>query len=459
MNVLALLATAILTNDSIVDRRVSFADRLDVSEYLQLLAREEIEEVSPVYQLKVRSTNGMLVTEENDEESQDNRDEKDGEDIEDEGDKKDEDDEEDGKTNIPDVKAKQFYPTVFLEGEVNIGINGASGSKIKDDFLLQKNVELIFNVSFTGKDNLEVGIESGKGAEFDFVGELTFEGRLNSSSTTESDRFELSELFYEFPIGDRASVYISTIDNDLNDFNPLFGEDANGAISEFGTENPIDSLVGDVGFQLNYELTDEFSISLGYFKEDASKSKSGLFKGNKSAFLQLAFEPSDRFLLGLTYIYARNNSDLETETGSLRSQLDLDRSVIGNCYGIAASFFPSSKFAIGGWVGLTKATVLGLGSADVWNYALTLAFPDLGKEGNLLGIIIGQEPRLTGTSGFTIDGKRSDPNTSLHFELFYSNKLSDRLSLTPGLIWITAPNGDNNNPDLFIFTLRTTFNF
>jgi hypothetical protein len=110
-------------------------------------------------------------------------------------------------------------------------------------------------------------------------------------------------------------------------------------------------------------------------------------------------------------------------------------------------------------VGLTKATVIGLGNADVWNYALTLAFPDLGKEGNLLGIIIGQEPRLTGTSGFTIDDKRSDPNTSLHLELFYSNKLAEGLSLTPGLIWITAPNGDNNNPDLFIFTLRTTFKF
>lgn len=445
MNVLALLATAILTNNSIVDRRVSFADRLDVSEYLQLLAREEIEEVSPVYQLKIQSTNEVLVTEE--------------EDKEDEEDEREEKDREDGETSIPDVKVKQFYPTVFLEGEVNFNINGTFGRKINDSLVLQKSIELIFNASFTGEDSLQVGIESGNALELPFVGELTFEGRLNSSSTTENDRFELSELSYEFPIGDRVSIYISTIDNDLNDFNPLFGEDANGAISEFGTENPIDSLVGDVGVQLNYELTDEFSISLGYFKEDASKSKSGLFKGNKSAFLQLAFEPSDRFLLGLTYIYARNNSNLETETGSLRSQLDLDRSVIGNCYGIAASFSPNSKFSIGGWVGLTKATVIGLGNADVWNYALTLAFPDLGKEGNLLGVVIGQEPRLTGTSSFTIDGKRSDPDTSLHLELFYSNKLTEGLSLTPGLIWITAPNGDNNNPDFFIFTLRTTFEF
>jgi hypothetical protein len=438
MDVLAFLAIAVVTQDSIVDRPTPLLDRLDISEYLQLLAREEIEEVSPVYQLKVRSIDEVLVTKEDDE---------------------NEKDEEDEKVNIPSVKAKQFYPTVFLEAEVNLGINAVSGKEINDIFLLQKNVELIFNASFTGKDNLEVGIESGKGVEFNFIGELTFEGRLNSFATNESDRFELSELSYEFPLDDRGSIYISTSGNDIDDFNPFFNEDANAAISEFGSENPIDNLVGDVGVQLNYELTDEFNISLGYFKEDASQPKSGLFKGNKSAFLQLAFEPSDRFLLGFTYIYARNNSNLETETGTIRSQLDLERPVIGNSYGIAASFSPSSKLTIGGWVGLTKATVIGLGNADVWNYALTLAFPDLGKEGNLLGIIIGQEPRLTGTSGFTIDDKRSDPNTSLHLELFYSNKLAEGLSLTPGLIWITAPNGDNNNPDLFIFTLRTTFKF
>ena len=85
-----------------------------------------------------------------------------------------------------------------------------------------------------------------------------------------------------------------------------------------------------------------------------------------------------RFLLGLTYIYTDNDSSLETETGSLRSQINLERPVKGNSYALAASFAPSSRLVIGGWVGLTKATVIDLGNADVWNYALTLALPDFG---------------------------------------------------------------------------------
>ncbi len=262
-------------------------------------------------------------------------------------------------------------------------------------------------------------------------------------------------------MGDRAGVYISSMGNDINDFNPLLGDSSDGAISEFGTENPIHSLVEDVGLQLNYELTDELSISLGYFVEQVSDSDSGagLFGGNHSAFVQLGFEPSDRFLIGLTYIHTNNDSSLETETGSLRSQIDLERPVIGNSYGISASFLPSSQFAIGGWIGFTNAAVIDLGDADVWNYALTLAFLDLGGDDNLLGVVVGQEPRLTGTSGFMIDDRRSNPQTSLHLEAFYRYQLSDHISVTPGLIWITAPNHDNSNSDILVFTIRTTLEF
>jgi hypothetical protein len=289
-------------------------------------------------------------------------------------------------------------------------------------------------------------------------------GLITTVVLTNGDRFELSELSYEFPISDRASLYISTTGNDLSEFNPFLGDrdkSGDGVISEFAIENPIHSLVEDVGLQLNYDLTDEFSLSLGYFSGEANNPSSGagLFNGNQSAFAQLGFEPSDRFLLGLTYLHTYNDSGLETETGSLRSQINLERPVVGNSYGISASFAPSSKFAIGGWIGLTNATVIGLGNADVWNYALTLAFPDFGQEGNLLGIVIGQEPKLTGTSGFAIDGQRSDPDTSLHLERFYQNRLSDQISVTPGLVWITAPNHDNSNPDFVVFTVRTTFEF
>ena len=437
MNVLALFASAVLTKESEIDR--SAVEPLShQGEILQKRPpREPIAPVTPVAQL------------ENQLEVQSIREWNRVQDLV-----------QDPET--PDSEPEKPYsPTVVLEGEVNVGVSGVSGSDRDNSVELQESVEFLLNMSFTGEDQLQVGLESGNAAGFGFTDELTSEGRLSLPTNTEGDRFELSELSYEFPVGDRTSLYVSAAGNDLADFNPFFGDSGSGAISEFGTENPIDSLVGDFGLQLNYELTDALGLSLGYFSGNASNSKpgAGLFNGDYSAFVQLGFEPDDRFLLGFTYIYTHSDASLETDTGSLRSQINLDSPVIGSSYGLAASVSPSSHLAIGGWIGYTHATVNNLGNAEVLNYALTLALPDLGGKGNLLGVIVGQEPRLTHTSGFKIDDRRSDPDTSLHIEAFYRDRLSDHISITPGLIWITAPNYDRSNPDIFIFTVRTTFSF
>ena len=52
-----------------------------------------------------------------------------------------------------------------------------------------------------------------------------------------------------------------------------------------------------------------------------------------------------------------------------------------------------------------------------------------------------------------------DPDISLHVEAFYQLWLTDNLSITPGLIWISAPGSLASNSDLWIATLRTTFRF
>ena len=456
MDILGTLAAAVLTKECVVEQRLlePLSNKQYISRELLPLPHEPMAQITPVYQLDVQATSEQFTTEQNQIRNR----------------------VEAMETRVSEIEAQHFSPTAFLEGEVILGFSGVSGRNIDDSVVFQESVELTLNVSFTGEDALEVGLESGNSREFLFVDELTFEGRLGFPSDTDGDslrdssasRFELSELSYEFPIGDRSSLYISTTGDDLSDFNPFLGDNddddddnSDGAISEFGSENPIHNLVEDIGLQLNYDLTDDLGISVGYFSAEASNPEpgAGLFNGNQSAFVQLEFEPSDRFLLGFTYVHTYNDSSLETETGSLRSQINLERPVVGNSYGISTFFAPSPRFAIGGWVGLTKATVIDLGNADVWNYAFTLALPDFGKEDNLLGVVIGQEPRLTGTSGFTIDDQRIDPDTSLHIELFYRNQLSDEISVTPGLVWITAPNHDNSNPDILVFTIRTTFKF
>ncbi len=365
---------------------------------------------------------------------------------------------DDLENRISNLEEEQVSPVITLSGEAIFGISDVAGNDISDSSRFDRSIELILGVTFTGEDQLEIGIEAGNAGEFSFNDEITAEGQLSFLTDTD-DNVEMSELSYEFPIGDDGTVYLSTTGDDLDDFNPLLEDDLTGAISEFGSENPIHSLVEDVGIQINYEPIEGLDIGIGYFADSASDASTGLFDRNNSAFIQVGYEPSDELLLGFTYVYTNNDSSLETDTGSFRSQLDLEQPVIGNSYGLAGNWSPNEWLAIGGWVGYTNARVIDEGNAYLLNYALTLAFPDLGGEDNLLGIILGQEPKLMDTSGFSIDDRQRDPDTSFHIEAFYTHQLNDYLSITPGFVWLTAPDHNNDNDDIVLFTVRTAFEF
>jgi carbohydrate-selective porin OprB len=49
--------------------------------------------------------------------------------------------------------------------------------------------------------------------------------------------------------------------------------------------------------------------------------------------------------------------------------------------------------------------------------------------------------------------------TPYQVEGFYKYQVSDNISVTPGVIWVTSPGQATNSNDAFIGTLRTTFSF
>ncbi len=108
-------------------------------------------------------------------------------------------------------------------------------------------------------------------------------------------------------------------------------------------------------------------------------------------------------------------------------------------------------------MGYSHHRYIGRGDGDVWTWAGSLSFPDLGGEGNLGGILVGMEPRLTRIDSSVND--EADSDTSLHLEAFYRYRLSDHIDITPGVIWLTAPDHDVNNDDVVIGVIRTRFFF
>ena len=378
------------------------------------------------------------------------------------------------------IEKQQFSTTTKLNGEVIIGLAGVavgrkiSGQEVSKNTILGDRVRLNLDTSFTGKDLLRTRLQASNLAVLPAARDngdlLTHEGNLRFAGDG-GNQLVVDALLYQFPLGEKTTITIEANAGAIDDFtdtlNPfLNGDGATGALTHFGDRNSIYYLLGGTGVGLRHSFSEKLELSLGYLTNSPADpaNGSGLFNGVYGAIAQLTFKPSEALALGLTYIHAYNNDF--TAQGSVGSDLANFRTLTGfatsaNAYGIETTFKLSPQININGSVGYTNAQTLtgAKGDLDIWNWSVGLAFPDLGKKGNLGGIIVGMEPKVTGSGGALGQTFGRDRDTSLHIEGFYQYQLTDNIAVTPGVIWLTAPNHDNRNDDVVIGTVRATFTF
>ncbi|MEZ2236770.1 iron uptake porin [Microcoleus sp.] len=388
-----------------------------------------------------------------------------------------------------ELEANQFSTTTKLNGEVIFALTGiargedANGRDADKTTAFGSRVRLNFDTSFTGKDLLRTRLQVLNLGSFSTNNTKTAEGELRFNAGpfgTASNTVGLDALFYQFPLGKSTTVILEAnagaADDFTNTVNPYFdGDGGSGALSNFGTRNPIYYLTAGTGIALRHQFGDKLELSLGYLAGNAANPTkgNGLFNGSYGGLAQLTFKPTSSIALGLTYL---NSYNFVTGTGSNASNFPARLSYFGlddgtvpvssNSYGLQASWKVNRGLAVGGWAGYTNQRILSnlatptgsvqRGDQKIWNWAVTLAFPDLLKEGNVAGFLVGMEPRVTSSTNRTLP---EDKDTSLHIEGFYQFKLSDNISITPGLIWLTAPDHNKNNSDLLIGVVRTTFTF
>jgi Carbohydrate-selective porin, OprB family/S-layer homology domain len=390
-----------------------------------------------------------------------------------------------------ELEANQFSTTTKLQGEVAFVLadsflsNGTPDGDDDSQTIFADRVRLQLISSFSGKDKLYTRLTAGN-LDNSFADEIgTNEGRFAFDGEAGND-ITIDRLHYVFPVGEKLKVtamasggghhfYADTLNPGLE-----AGGGASGALSRFAERNPIYRVgLGGQGIGFSYALGDAIDLYAGYLARGGfdPSQKSGLFNGNNSLLGQITFEPTEKFRLGLTYVHGYDRSGPAARRfllggtgtalgvlnpGALDVASDLDVTqlttpVVSNSYGVEALFSLSPKFRVGGWFGYTDARLIGLGDAEIWNYALTLAFPDLGKPGSLAAIIVGAEPYL---GGIDIPGEENFNNdVPIHVEAFYKVPVTSNISITPGAIWLLSPNQNEDNDDVVIGTVRTTFSF
>jgi Carbohydrate-selective porin, OprB family len=393
------------------------------------------------------------------------------------------------------LQDQSFSTTTKLAGEVIIGINGYNtgrsagiGASGTTGNVLTDRVRLNFDTSFTGKDRLRTRLQSRNNIAFNAAVTGTNMTQLGYDGNSDNNT-SVSLLQYSFPLSADTKIIAETIGSEFNEnlytFNPLLTSSGDGSISRFGRYNPVYRLSGDgASLTVNHKFSDQLKLDIGYAVPVSNTvanpiNGAGLFNGSNSIISQLSFLPSKDLGLGLVYARSFSGGGITGSTGSGGANSPFGTTgTTANHYSALASYKLSPGFVISGWAGFIDAkreapagSTLGPGSANISNYAVSLAFPDFGSKGNNLAFIVGIPPKLNSrstqatataapvTTTFVTAAGAENRDTSYHIEALYRVKLSDNLAITPGILLITNPEHSSANPTEYVGTIRTTFKF
>ena len=360
---------------------------------------------------------------------------------------------------------------------IDAGLPGPARTNVDENQTFSDRVRLSLATSFTGKDTLLTRLQARNITDFGAatgtnMARLSYEGSSPSGTPANNSVF-VDKLYYRFPIG-AGSVTVDAIGgefyNNIPNFNPLLASDGQGTISRFGRFNPIyrqgsSNSASGAGVTLNYPLGQALTVSLGYLADNASDptNANGLFNGSSAALAQIAFRPTQGIDLGLTYVRSYDkgtNVGVTSATGSALANRPFGNvATSSDQFGLEGAIRVTPGFTLAGWAGYTTArreSPIVNADADIWNWAVTLAFPDLGKKGNLAGIVLGQPPKVTNSS---LGNVGEDRNSSFHVEGLYRYQLNNNISVTPGIIVIFNPENNSANDTVYVGTVRTTFTF
>jgi Carbohydrate-selective porin, OprB family len=367
---------------------------------------------------------------------------------------------------VANLQANQFSTTTKLKGEVIFNVAGAASGADTSNTVLGDRVRLLFETSFNGQDRLWTRLATGNqpGVNSNLKNGATAEGTQVSEGNG-NNTVGIDWLAYQFPVSN-TNVYVAAYNGIHVDYAPSYGSNfddftgGSGALSLFAESSPIYKIGGGSGIGTSLPIADTGlkSVTLGYFAGAAVANRpgagQGLFNGDYSILGQLNFKLGDSLDAGLTYvnsyhtganaIYGFGGGGGLTGTGLANLATAGTKA---NSYGAEFAFKASDTLAFNGFVMNTSADKATIGKQDLWSYGAGVSVPNIDGKGSLAGLLVGTEPYVGGVG-----------TVPYHIEGFYKYKFSDNLSITPGLIYLTAPNQVNSNSAL-IGVIRSTFTF
>jgi hypothetical protein len=393
------------------------------------------------------------------------------------------------EAKVGSLEAQQFSTTTKLKGEVNFILGGvpdynsdtavsstlpAGGRQDRTTF--NYDIRLNLDTSFTGQDLLKTRLRSANFTAASPFNDGNSLFKLDKASSTNAgvggatglDTVTIDRLYYQFPVGKEFTLTAGALmrNTEILAFIPTaYRSQLLDFFTTAGTPGVYNKATGQ-GFGAVWKQKVAkgqgfWNASLNFIAQDGEISNEGIFDsdGSLNTTAQIGYKGTN---WGAAVAYRNGTTDTRTINANGSADNNLWVGQNSNNFSIAGYWQPLETGlipSISAGYGFTDLSGTARRStstsatppapaADSQSWYVALQWDDAFAKGNAAGVALGQNP----SAGQGVD----DP---LSLELYYKFQVTDNISITPGLFYITNSSNQVDNQDLWGGVIQTQFRF
>jgi hypothetical protein len=360
------------------------------------------------------------------------------------------------------LQAQQFSTTTKLRGEATFVLGGVDNARLANgtnvgNTAFNYDLRLNFDTSFTGKDLLKTRLRSGNFSSQPF-GSSSSLFKLDKAEST-SNAVQLDRLYYSFPalakgvtltagalVRNTEMAWTPTVyKSDILDFFAVAGAPGvyNKATGQgFGVQYAQPGKKGGIVAGLNYVAQTGDSSSTGVFNE----------QGGLNTLAQFGYR-APQWGAAFGYRYGTQGTRIRTFNGIAGNGGTLAANQTSNGYALNAYWQPKKSGIIPSVSGsYSWNTVSGPATPNAATNSQTwmagLQWSDVFAKGNAAGFAIGAPGNA-----------ESLTKDAVMWEAFYRYKVSDAISITPAVFYVSNNQALKNSSSNYGGVIQTTFRF
>jgi hypothetical protein len=374
------------------------------------------------------------------------------------------------ETKVGVLEAQQFSTTTKLRGEVNMVLGGVNGAQLANGTnvggaTFNYDLRLNFDTSFTGRDLLRTRLRSGNFSSQPF-GSSSSVFKLDKAETSQgtgtTSNVWLDRLYYQFPVGNNSGVTLTAgalVRNTEMVWIPTaYRSEILDFFTTAGVPGVYNKAVG-AGFGVQYAQPGKkggIVAGLNYVAQNGNDSTTGVFNqtGALNTLAQIGYR-APNWGVAFGYRYGTQGTRVRTFNALAGGSAALTSGQGSSGYAINAYWQPLQSgwvpsVSLGyGWNYVTGAPVPNNnGATNSQTWMAGLQWSDVFAKGNNFGGAVGQPGNTQGL-----------PANATIWEVFYKYRVSDNISITPAIFYVSNNQSFQNATDNVGGVIQAKFTF